>query len=610
MVRVVELPTEVLSLITSALNGSDVARLWISGNRLLQTKLRDGGGVQKLVFRPTKRHHMQLWPSLISTFANLTDLEIYDRPCHQSTQIDIDSIAHLPATLRCLRLRFDSCFFVFQSALAQYDKLFPHLETLYIADYVHSPLERPIKTPKWPHTVSCLKLGLLSHQWFDLDLDSLPPSLTTLKGSFRAILQNDGRFPTTLTSIKLELSPATPSILSILPDSLLTLSLKSTAEMHASNWDLSLLPRGLESLSMRLLHMTRDSFEQLPRSLTSLRNAPTPSFHSPSPTSLHLDAWPPNLKDPGALLSPMLTKEIAKALPRSLEYGDFEVDPDAIPHLPPGARYVICMHANLYSLEEELSDLKLDRIPVNIESLVLENMEEISAEILPSSLGELILLSGTSFPTSFVRPLQASKLHTLNLLLAEMEPEDWKLLPPTLTSLICPTPPSLCSKSSTFLPRWLGTLRINTHRPNSYEIPQEWFDGLPRSLSQLGIQRISTIVPRNDRKGESKDVPERENGSSAILPSIVLPKSLTELQLEFCEPDKHLRFSNLFTSLPKTLVSMTLIIPTSKESYIMDSDVASLPPSLQSISLPKLTQLSKKRLSELRSMYQYFSTDG
>lgn len=607
MFRLVDLPPEVLSDVTCFLTGEELSRLWLSGEKLLQSKLGEGGGARIFYLRPDNSKPI-VWPSLVSVFSKLTFLEFFGDWFSLGNGMNGEVIAQLPCTLRRLSLRFGRCFFVFQEAMSLNNAVFPNLKSIYLADF-GDPAGLPgIKVLQWPNSLLSLEFALHRARWFDLDLASLPPGLTSITAPFTGISNTHIGFPSTLTKLNIFLMPAKPLLFSILPDSLLTLCLTSSRKMHASEWDFSLLPRTLESLFMKVSDMTREDFLKLPKSLTRLGEVKSVDSSGDS----YVDFWPLNLKDPGSLIPFIMTKDFVKRLPRRLEVGEYRIlDSDAIPYLPPNVRHIVCTAESMTPLVEELAKLgQTAKIPVNFQNAALGSIEGLPGEILPDSLTELTLAFQGTASREFLESIRSLKLQSLNMFKGQLysNTDDWIRLPRTLDTLATGAPPLIPTSSALLLPTRLKVFRLNAIEKQDLQIEKQWFAALPNTISNLHISGITRIFNRH------KVGPSNGNGSESIEGCqdhlLSFPIELSVLTLEFSNMEDGFRFTEILKSLPHHLITFALNIPKNVESHIVDSDLDSLPPTLKHLAVPKQHNLSESFYNQLKVRYRGWFTDG
>jgi hypothetical protein len=188
------LTSEELTQVMSYLTAGSILKLCMCGNKLFNSLLTTGGGVQMLAFRILAKKRNS-WPLFTSNFPRLADFEyhlIENDPSHQETTIIGLTMKCLPSTLRKLTLSFSSLPHLLASSQIETSTEAYHLHTIPYHDL----------GALFPQLVSLtLKTGQLSFFLFDV----LPPQLTHLSLDSVGMLSHRviSKLPRSLTSLKL-----------------------------------------------------------------------------------------------------------------------------------------------------------------------------------------------------------------------------------------------------------------------------------------------------------------------------------------------------------------------------------------------------------------------
>lgn len=553
--RLCDLAPDALGQILSYLSANATCRLWLCGEKHLQTRLLGRDGVKSFCLRDLTLSFV-VWPSIIGKFSNLTVFRI---DVTDMVQLALESahLMQLSSTLRKIGLHcMPNCYWAFRDLLSQTPQKFPVLEELDIRQLKNRHEEGTRKLVGWPSSLRTLKLNIPD----DLDLRELPTSLEYLSFEGGSLLNMDTAFPVTMKELHVVIGDHTLRLpIESLPQDLETLYLSRAGDPYSDivshyGWNLENLPKGLTSLSIPTLH-TKATLNALPRSLTFLDN---PLMQDFSNDAEHLvEFWPPSLTSAGDNTPLTVTKDIAKKLPRSLRWLGTHVFSDALPYIPVGVNS-LKIEGSLDQFKKEMAYLGLTTIPTPLDKLSFygEAFEELSdtfpLDMLPHSLTFLELWVAQCSLT-FWKALAQSQLQkvfqltTLNTI-ANVQPEYWHLLPRTLTNLsIKCVPINNAQKEACFttqdlkaLPNALKTLRIECREPYRLCFDFDSILALPKSITNLDTAVSLANVPSAQLEIRTRLPNLRESrlrlqsGSTTALAVLFasLPTSLQGLVIE------------------------------------------------------------------------------
>jgi len=580
-------PAEVLAIITSYVSGFDVCHLFWTGDSKLCRVLQQGG-VE--VFRLEVTGHMPTnglnrWPSLVERLSGLLSLTISIDVPYTEDNAPLSHIRPdlLPPTLQEIHFQFlqaESCFVRYP---APFNVVFPHQlpssQSVELGDYSDSEewIESDQEDPLFPgddgEPTRLSDLTDLVNQ----RLDNLPkPVEVSLYDQDRYRSESwdeDGRFnfrklfPHLRTLSLIGVSSLDPRTLSLLPDSLTCISLKSGSKFEdieslqnvscfgflnfSSDWNANLRPKSipfLETIQVDKLtfeatcstHLTTVVLREpnwqwdlslLPRSLTSLTiDRPKTSSHVTSqdvlwPSMLsHLKLvrcrwpqhWPPALTSLEALEFHELTKvSQLSALPRGLLHLDLyhaivSWTPAEIRHLPPS---LTCLRASRSDTD----------------SLAIKHLTELPCA---KNLKELKL--GATTDPELIKHLPRS-LTTLTLSCGQSVRKAFHHLPEGLQSLsISMKGQDIEGKVIKLLPRGLKYLHVSCRY-----IDCDFFEYLPSELMSLTVWSC-----------------HRTGKTNPLIPSR-LPKFLTQLLI----PQSFFAPYETILQIPRGVVNLSLLFP-------------------------------------------------
>lgn len=540
----VDVPLEVLDVITAHLHYLDVANLYLSGSSLLNAKFANGG-VSQLKVCFSSNMPPPNWPSFFYHLPRLTRFECkYLSVDAYTPRVDPSFLATWK-TIKSLILNCPGAFSALQSLLQADTAYFPAMEELFV---LVSEGECPNADTRtlWPRSLLSLSLHTYQAPELILDLSSLPPHLTVLDGIFYEIVNptNGDTFPASLTKLRLCLSSLACDPIPLLPTGIRNLCIhrKLTATYEQNEFDAWAkrsilehhLPRGLTSLEWTVnSRFDRDELKVLAEALPNL----TALNIGEVPLS-NCDILPPLLDHcyGSGLSFILITKSMCSSIPRSLNA--ISVDMCDLPHVKPNSNLHVCvmraMESDLFA--KEMADLELISLSPFMTALSFQSdLTEFPCEFLPKTLISLELESGAL--TDHQIAMLPNTLENLSLYSGDWigdNVDGWKLLPRRLERLYIHSVPPLSIDSSRWLPSTLQQLRIDKCAENP---GAEWYAGLPLALRSLHLPlNLTGTAP------------------SSIIP---FPATLDTLQLEVQFPLREAEacdmLRNLFVSLPPLL---------------------------------------------------------
>ena len=566
------LPTELLSQITSYLTASEVTRLWICGDKHLQSALGTRGGALQLHLRPPELLHL-FWPSIVRHFSCLQSFDLSDYNSSPTVRITRQHLEQLPRTMRILRLDARGSFLAFQEA--SLPNSWPHLHTLELHDDTSND-HQGRATIHWPKSLTQL---FVTHISLPLDLVSLPPGLEVLSGDFytnedQDVPQMEGDWPKSLCSVFLTLNASCCiqvfplfSKLEFLEALVIRLPpeqdhLEMTFEGGGLEVDLRLLPRSVKELSLPIKVLTRAILEALSDRIERF----TPShdsigsFRCDNQEAL-ISSWPVGLQSASGMVTGELSKEAYASMPYSVTDVPLVINAACIPHLKPKIASVRCL-GSVSSLLAELRALDVPKLSSGLTSLA---MLDRTAMVHEAEAQEFVLcLPETSLTSLHVAsvPLTSSTLvllpQHLKVLIVQKHPiatESWKLLPRTLETLhMLTTTHSLKASHVRNLPKTLRALKLELNIVTRIE-NLEW----PHELNSLELA-----------------LPIFRLKSNSTWPS-TLPPLLDRfyIQLRYIDVQP---LRNILASLPREITSFSVSVPHPKRDFeLNNSDLLLLP---------------------------------
>lgn len=569
--RLEECSVDILGYITTLLHGFDIANLWFSGAPLLRYKLAHGG-IPQLEWTFEAKFRLFKWPALFSSLARLSRFRFIADYNHPKNLFSSSQIATLPRNLQELGLNCFGAISALNELIFRNPECFPLLRKLEITNGSSDEKVEPAKEVFWPQSLEHIKVLAKAHYQFALDLSKLPPNLTFLRGDFTEIIASETttRFPQSLISLHLTVTrfldffPLLPPCLEELWFDAIYQSSNPDDPQNNCQYEtwkadgIRNLPPSLQYICLPIQVYTCDILRQLPPNLTEIEH-----YDDAIATEEEFALLPPRLTFCHQLLPPLITKDIAMRLPKSITSFMGEVALDAIPYLNPKLSELTI--APLSNDPSTFESLGTDRIAIELKTLVLPNLDRIPFSAIPSSLTSLELLSDvltTEEIKSLPKSLLILKMGNSD---ASAMVEDWKYLPENLQELSCCIRSNLPSVSSMHLPRNMTSLILRRCKT----ITQDWFEGLPQTLKKL---RITLHSFANSFQG-----------------NVIWPRDLVILALTVENYELNTQtMSRLLKSLPRIMDFLTIIwYPLHQTFSISPEDLAYLPKRLKSVRLPK-----------------------
>lgn len=590
---------EVRTEISEYLTASDLAKLWICGNKRLQFALSEGGAARKFHLSPPQLLRL-FWPSIACNFTKLASFQLSDLGCTKEMRIEGDRLLQLPTTLNNLKLHFSGSYACLQGAMAMNPLAFPNLVSLELVERANQPEVRlgDCKS-KWPRSLISLWLTFgYSTIW---DLNELPPCLENLRGWVSKIENPERGLPSTMRVLEVEATlDLLPAFVSFLPA---LNSLESVLLRSRSTWESQLrletieLPPSVKSAHLPIGTWSKSLLESLPRNLERLYST---SFGSGEPENERnlldlMPYWPPMLKDATPLTPTPITKEILQRMPKHIELLQAMLSPETLPYVPHLITNVT-VHGEMHLLLEELKMLGLKKIPTPLKTLafhaaIVPEDEEVgdsdsknsdaSADrvaalfaALPDTLTELNFNCPEISPQALLAlPVHLTTLSAISSRALCRNAKDWALLPRSLTSLqMGASSDQILSNCSQLLPPTLEYLSIEVPRGSVLE--KDWLLGLPaKSMRVLNI--FGALLPNS-----------QPDWSEA------LPPLLVNIRMEFSELPCG-GFARLLKSLPRGMETCAFSMP-KLDTGLVNADLAHLPKrALAYLTLPSSSGLTQ-----------------
>lgn len=273
------LPQTILDAILSLDDMSlGVLRLWITGNKALQYKLK---GVTRIKLTDHRDFTLNRFPKLIENFRALRELTI-DRHCYPVLHYPRlrEHVKNLPPTLRKLKLRILDAYKIISSDVPS--------NASATSPSASFDTRTGLENRNWTFATAFPRLEVLdlgsTQQWTPSDLALLPRSLTSL--TLKQLLWNAGEefsrsIPRQILTLKVSEGGAKgPSFWSNLPPQLQHLKWQGEwkgagagfmEDVHPSLAEVaSSLPKTLVKLSANLEYFPVDSLTLLPPDITNL----------------------------------------------------------------------------------------------------------------------------------------------------------------------------------------------------------------------------------------------------------------------------------------------------------------------------------------------------
>lgn len=650
-----DLPSELLSDVTSYLSPWDIASLWFCGTSSLNWKMSVGGGVTRFSFSQDPLFPV-CWPRLVRHFPQLVAFD-YKEGMYSGNYPPVSlELASVPRKVRRMKLQLDGDLAALLALLDASPAAFPCLEHLFVCDYF-APLATsfPAQLAQLPNLRSLTmwpKWSVTGTQP-PLFVAQLPPLLASLQGRFRRLELDACAFPDTLTKLHLQLETSV-DFFAALPRALQTLTLSLETETPpVASYDWDKLPADLQALTVDISQqMTQQLVDKLPRTLTKFSRTAGVSPEMEEVINL-LPHLPTTLTSLEGFLPDPVPKELFRLLPPHVTYFDESIVHSAIDLVLPAATRLRLQHSDhaipdgFHAFPPGLTHLSIERINVAIAKKMPFSLKHLSLDTPELSVEETLALPRHITSMVFMRniPFQSEQC--------------FEALPPTLTLLdalpinihrmdvvpflaISPAyePPSNAhvpepnaiprlpqSFSSYHLPK---TLRTFTMGPIETE-DEEWFAHLPPSLVslKLAIRHISTrsieniaracpalrsldlrlaqyVVGKSGEKREDVKGGDARTGEKARKEEGEGEEKREETPP--LDPSEH-----WIAKAPRRLAAITMsYISTSFDTDVTDEVIKKLPKGLTSLDIPpspKVTSASAGHLPKyLRRLYFGFNT--
>lgn len=581
------LPEELLAQISAYLHWLDVGNLWLCGNGALNRRLANGGAAQ-LEVEICSDVTRFFWPSFVESLSRLKQFHMSDYGEAETAPQMGEKLMSLPATLRELKLLVPGALLALNLYLIDNPDAFPAISSLTIES---NELEdySTITELRWPRSLNFLHFYSAGKP-FALNPTSLPPHLTYLDACFHSICEGQiSSFPASLEALIISLGEF-HDLLPLLPPTLKHFELAAIPGAHIpEKWqsDVDKWFGGSSPLSfppsLTVLLLPIDTYSaallaQLPHSITEIIH------HGTSIDPQDVPLLPPQLRVSGTLLPSTITPTIAKLLPKSITESMSRVEVEALPLVEHWCSFRLSVSSS-GELVKKLKAMNLPRIPGSLSRLSMFLIKELPIQVLPEKLERLSVISlasDASFSISHL-PRTLQSLNIADYLSSRLE--DWKLLP-NLTSLYLVKCHALTIESSCYLPRTLQSLQIE--RMDSVDYPLEWFDGLPKTLTRLGVpirlpdSPLKINLPPFICRLELSVMGHCNGDAPNRFLKVSFPKSLTSLTLNFREVTdptfQHLKIGDIsnFFRANRRIAGCTLLACC--ETICMDDLRQSLPP--------------------------------
>jgi hypothetical protein len=398
----------------------------------------------------------------------------------------------LPRNLKSLSLSNNSGFCAFSELMA-IDKLhFTNLETLHLLHVV----ENGLKNFQLPSTLRVLHLGSNSFiSQFSLSI--LPPYLEKLQCSFNSFempSDKDAKFPETLRSVDFA-TRSRESLIHLLPRKLEELDyfIIGAPSDHRSDWN------ALSELELKHLSLVPCGFfdvedaRLLPRTLVSLILESQTTINTPEWTSRILPALPQKLKLLLGVWPEYITADLAKLIPRTLEWNCHTIVNDEAVSLMP-------QNSPKLNLNPSASHDTIQSFPSLLSDLIVSRVDERLISLFPKTLKMLTIREGNFTLEGRHFELLPENLETIRYNSANHSSpidrlESLRILPRQLRQLTLVPSRSIVQRFSNFvalstphesslwLPPQLVYLQLGCIESPS----AQWFANLPSTLAILDL---------------------------------------------------------------------------------------------------------------------------
>lgn len=551
---------DVLGGILDVLNGRYWIALILCGSKILNSKLIGSTQVRNLAFTVLRRNKDPT-PFCMRNFPNLTYISIEVKSSTSEVATTVQYWKTLPLKLKILKVKCWGGLPSFQRAMADTSNLFPELQVLDITDYHHGLHVR--EAWHWPQSLLDLRVRY-TDQWYELNLDTLPPNLTNLDITVNLIHYTaESRFPPNLTNLYLEvLGFDNPYLdfISWLPTQLKRFKLQVfDGESYQGIKPDIRFPNSLTWLSIPMLRY-ECLIDILPPNLVYLEFNDDEDDISRTWPKNQLQRLPPSLTVARGLFEPIIGESYAKLLMPHLTELDRPVSLRALPFVPRNLKYLEIACDDV-TPDSEDSDSEWEEMPTQGPL-----PESLAVNKFPPALEKLIFAIELEAERwlPFVPHETLTSLTCEELTLAQL-----RLVPPNLKCLeltksnILMQPTSLAA-----LPRTLTCLKVcgGTWSARSPHILSSAQD-LPSKLLKLSIQDAHISID--------------------ILAS--LPDTLTKLHLtHVCRSapsDKVPDSPDSKLTIPTRLQSLKLCIITDLNDFPLGPLIVALPPEIEVVDI-------------------------
>lgn len=551
-------PIEVLSGVVALLDGRNIALLWACGSTRLNKNLTARGVATKfdLTLDPLFRSK---WPSIINKLPFLSDFYFHDH--HQAKgSVRLEDLQfEAPLSPRTLRLEFEDSLRAFLKALKRSPSIFSTLSTLIIEGEQAELDTEGALALKSLSSLSTMDFSISSYSGSLLDF--IPPNLTFLDMGIEYVADVPLKLPSSLLTFVCWIGDCDNfGDVRDLPPSLTKFCFYSEFKDFSLE-EISQLPTGLTSLTIKANFLSEEYIKVLPPSLRTLKSC----YDDETPQDHQLKLFPRNLTKINS--HPTITVENVEFLPPGLiTLKLVSHDPALYPKLSPNLKSLQCLVGG-----DNIPYNSLDRLilPKFLTSLTYFKAAQPSQCLLPETL-KTFYFNGTTFTAEDTRSLPKG-LEILTI--PQCDPEAMRGLPQGLKLLRAGTyksdrPTLITAELAAQLPRTLISLEMVSME---LESPQVIYN-LPDGLDNLSL--------------EIKFLDKSCNLSRA-------PSSLRTLSIYTKTYESGLAHS-LITTLPRKILSFTTRIGGyAKLSDIGVEALQRLPPGLTSLNLPESDEIEK-----------------
>ena len=377
------LPIEVLEWITSTAFADDQVKLYHCGNKVLNTKLMNGG-VRRSTLRWNFARPIPSPASWLRLFGSIDNIFIYSSM--RRSLFDGLLLDQLPRGLRTLRVHVSDIYLRIRCQQVRLDDLFPPLEVLDLSgSRLGEDMFRhlPLTLVRLSFVDFACKLSSASF------FEKLPSTLRSLRLWFKLVDHDPGlKLPPNLETLQLSQVRSNFDFFEKLPASLTSLAIAADADtsvVATQTFDWRKLPRGLKELLVDYpMRLQGDNLLELPSGLESLEAWMDGGVDDGMPAKLPkgLTKWSSPLGS--------LTPRGLSACPRTLV--DFGVSvvansKDLLSLFPPNVTRIRTSHG---PAESKLAN----KFPPFLQVVVLSWISDEICAALPKSIVSLEFLDG------------------------------------------------------------------------------------------------------------------------------------------------------------------------------------------------------------------------